>query len=247
VNLPQDGEIKRLREQLDNVRPLDMRALDDLNRHYDIHITYTSNALEGSALTHGETATVIEKGITVGGKTLKDHLAVVDHYDAMKWMRGVASSNAMLSEMIIRELHRRIVMRSDPTIGGQYADVPRRAIGSQTIYPNPGKIPSLMADLATKLQRSPPDVETALTAHLGLASIHPFRDGNGRVARLMMNLIYIRGGYPPVSIGPEIRVQYIEALEAHQTGQDESLYPVFMKAQLIATLKDYLSVVAPET
>jgi Fic family protein len=240
-----DEEIARLRAELSQVRPLDQRAIDDLNRHYDVLITYTSNAIEGSTLTHGETATVIEKGITIGGRSLRDHLAATDHYAAMVWARDIAGSSAAIDEATIRELHRRIVMRSDPSIGGQYAQVPRRAIGSHTIYPNHTKIPALMAELGAELARSPPVIATALKAHLGVASIHPFRDGNGRVARLLMNLILIRGGYPPVSIGPEVRSLYIGALEAIQTETDASIYPDFMKQQIIATLRDYLAVVAP--
>ena len=240
-----DAEISTLKGVLANARPLDARALDDLNRHYDVLITYTSNAIEGSTLTHGETATILEKGITIGGKSLRDHLAATDHYEAIQWARQIASADTPIDETVIRELHRRIVMRSDPSIGGQYSQAPRRAVGSQTVYPNPVKIPAMMTELAAVLKASAPTVDTALAAHLGVASIHPFQDGNGRAARLVMNMVLMRAGYPPVSIGPEMRPQYIGALEAHQTGADTSVYPRFMKQQVLATLKDYAAVVAP--
>ena len=166
-----DKEIARFRGALATARPLDDRALEDLNRHYDVLITYTSNAIEGSALTHGETAMVLEKGITVGGKSLKDHMAATDHYEAMQWARRVASASQPLDEVTIRDLHRLIVTRSDPLIGGRYAQAPRRAIGSQTIYPSYVKIPAMMAELGSTLQTSAATVETAIAAHLALANI----------------------------------------------------------------------------
>ncbi len=240
-----DDQIAELQERLSHLRPLDARAVTDLNRSYDVLITYTSNAIEGSTLTHGETATLIEKGVTVGGKPLRDHLTAADHYAAMGWAREIATSKTPIDERLICELHRRIVLRSDPEIGGRYADAPRRAVGTATVYPAYSKIPKLMAALSERSMASVATVATAFQAHLDIASIHLFRDGNGRAARLLMNLILIRAGFPPMSIGPEVRTAYIGALEAHQTGSDLEAYPLFMKQRLLATLEEYLSVVAP--
>src|SRR5579872_2094105 len=100
--------------ELDRLRPLAVPALAGLQKFYDVELTYTSNAIEGNTLTLRETAEVIEHGITVGGKTLRDHLEAVDHYNAVLWMRELAAKATPIDETTARELHRRIVLRSLP-------------------------------------------------------------------------------------------------------------------------------------
>lgn len=124
--------------------------------YYDIERTYTSNAIEGNTLSAVETTLVIEKGIAIGGKPLKDHLEALDHYDAIRYAVSL-----------------------------------------------PGGIPSLMGDFAAWLATASDTIDTAFAAHRRLVNIHPFNDGNGRTARLLMNLILIRGGYPPVAVRPQ--------------------------------------------
>ena len=110
--------IEKKRAQLDSLRPLSSAALAQLQEYYDLELTYTLNRIEGNTLTHRETAEVIEHGITVGGKPLRDHLEAVDHYDAVLWMRELASLATPINGGVIRELHRRIVARSEPGIAG---------------------------------------------------------------------------------------------------------------------------------
>src|SRR5579863_1962883 len=107
--------------RLDGMRPVSREALLALQKAYDVDLTYTSNAIEGNTLTLRETAEVIEHGITVGGKSLRDHLEAVDHYQALQWMRQIAATAAPLGEDTIRELHRRIVARSQSEIAGLYS------------------------------------------------------------------------------------------------------------------------------
>src|SRR5271156_679232 len=113
--------IESRKSELDRSRPLSTVALAQLQKHYDVELTYTSNAIEGNTLTLRETSEVIEHGITVGGKTLRDHLEAVDHYDALQWMRSLASETVPIGESVVRELHRRIVARSQPEIAGMYS------------------------------------------------------------------------------------------------------------------------------
>jgi Fic family protein len=122
--------------ELDRLRPLSTAALAQLQKHYDVELTYTSNAIEGNTLTLRETAEVIEHGITVGGKSLRDHLEAVDHYQALLWMRRTAATLTPLGEEVVRELHRRIVARSQSEIAGQYSELPRRIAGSPVIFAN---------------------------------------------------------------------------------------------------------------
>src|ERR1700686_2999371 len=144
------------KEQLDAMRPVSREALLALQKSYDVDLTYTSNAIEGNTLTLRETAELIEHGITVGGKPLRDHLEAVDHYDAVLWIRELAAKATPIDENTVRELHRRIVARSLPEIGGIYSTLPRRIAGSPVIFPNPLKIPQLMEDFGIWLGKLEP-------------------------------------------------------------------------------------------
>ncbi len=115
-----------------------------------IELTYTSNAIEGNTLTHRETAEVVEHGITVGGKPLRDHLEAVDHHATIGWVRDIAGGDVPIDEGLVMEIHRRIVARSVSEIAGSYSTHPRRIAGSRAIL-NPTKIPALMAALGAWL------------------------------------------------------------------------------------------------
>lgn len=235
-------DIATKKARLDALRPLSAAALAQLQKHYDVELTYTSNAIEGNTLTLRETAEVIEHGITVGGKPLRDHLEAVDHYQALLWMRELAATPAPINEDIICDLHRRIVARSQPGLGGVYSALPRRIAGSPVVFPNPAKIPDLMRDFGLWLQAASPDPASVFEAHFRLTAIHPFGDGNGRTARLLMNLLLIRGGYPPVAIAPHDRKVYLDTLERGSLADDLAPFQAFMHDRLDATLAAYLNV-----
>jgi len=236
------ASVAQKKAQLDALRPLASGALAQLQKHYDVDLTYTSNAIEGNTLTLRETAEVIEHGITVGGKSLRDHLEAVDHYAALQWMRALAGSATPLGENTLCELHRRIVARSQPEIAGVYSRNPRRIAGSPVVFPNPAKVPELMERFGAWLEKAPAEPIAAFDAHFRLTAIHPFSDGNGRTARLLMNLLLFRGGYPPVPIRPEQRSAYLDGLERASTAGDDAPYRRFMFDRLDATLSEYLSV-----
>jgi Fic family protein len=235
------GSIQMKKDQLDKLRPLSSAALAQLQKYYDIELTYTSNAIEGNTLTHRETAEVIEHGITVGGKKLKEHLEAVDHYEAVLRMRELANRTEPVGENVVRELHRRIVARSEPEIAGVYSPHRRRIAGSPVIFPNPLRIPELMEAFGHQLEQAPATPEVAFDAHFRLTAIHPFSDGNGRTARLLMNLLLIRGGYVPVAVRPEDRKTYLDVLERGSLANDLEPFQRFMHARLDATLSEYLS------
>jgi len=233
--------IEARKAQLDKLRPLSKTALAQLQKHYDVELTYTSNAIEGNTLTLRETAEVIEHGITVGGKSLRDHLEAVDHYNALLWMRELAATESPVSEGDVCELHRRIVARSQPEIAGVFSRLPRRIAGSPVVFPNPAKIPQLMEDFGGWLKAQSATPLSAFEAHFRLTAIHPFADGNGRTARLLMNLLLIRGGYPPVAVRPEDRKTYLDGLERASLADDPVPYQTLMHERLDATLGEYLS------
>jgi Fic family protein len=226
---------------LDDLRPLAIDALRSLQKYYDVELTYSSNAIEGNTLTLRETAEVIEHGVTVGGKTLKEHLEAVDHYEAVLWMRQRAAEPTPINEGVVRELHRRIVARSAPQIAGVYSPHRRRIAGSPVVFPNPAKVPELMQAFGADLEEAGPEPEAAFRPHFGLTAIHPFADGNGRTARLLMNLLLLRAGYPPLAVRPEDRRRYLETLEHGSLQADLAPFQTFMHLRLDETLGDYLS------
>jgi Fic family protein len=233
--------------QLDRLRPLPAEAISNLEHYYDVEITYASNAIEGNTLSPVETTLVIEKGITITGKPLKDHLEALDHYEAMRYIRELAREDTPLVESDVRNLHRLVMQRSRPDIAGQYAALARyvRTETGRFEFPSPAEVPALMGDFSTWLRAAPTTPATAFTAHLRLVDIHPFNDGNGRTARLLMNLILIRAGYPPIAVRPEDRLAYIAALQKSQAGVGSELFDTLLYQRLDATLNEYLSALRP--
>ena len=235
------------KDRLAALRPLSAEAVRKLEHYYDIELTYTSNAIEGNTLSPVETTLVIEQGITIGGKPLKDHLEALDHYDAIHYVRELAHQRKHpLGEADVRTLHSLVVKRSRPEIAGRYADLARyvRTETGRHLFPSPAEIPPLMGDLAAWLRTAEDTPDTAFTAHRRLVDVHPFNDGNGRVARLLMNLILIRGGYPPVAVRPEDRPAYVHALQKAQAGEGAEDFNRLLYQRLDATLDDYLAVLS---
>jgi Fic family protein len=229
--------------ELDRLRPLAGSALARLDHYYDIELTYTSNAIEGNTLSAVETTLVIEKGVTIGGKPLRDHLEAIDHYDAIRFVRELARQDTPLGEIDIRGLHRLALQRSAPDIAGRYADLGRyvRTETGRHAFPSPAEIPALMGDFVAWLRHTPPSPDAAFTAHRRLVDIHPFNDGNGRTARLLMNLILIRAGYPPVAVRPEDRLRYVRALQQAQAGLGAGAFDALLHERLNDTLTDYIA------
>ncbi|MFC6742121.1 Fic family protein [Methylobacterium tardum] len=247
--------IAALKHRMVKLRPLDGVALEKLNASFDVELTYTSNAIEGNTLTHRETGLVIEKGITIGGKTVVEHMEALDHYEAVQTMRQIAAESRPVTERDVLDLHRIVTYRSNPKISGIYSDSLRRIVGSDVILPGPHKIPGLMERFGQSLERAQ-GWQSAFEAHYALVTIHPFSDGNGRTARLLMNLLLLKDGLPPVPIRPEVRAEYLKVLEDRQLaeplGHDvrdprtRSAYRNFMGTCLVQATERYLSIVEPE-
>ena len=218
-------------------------ALANLEHAHDLDLTYTSNAIEGNTLSAAETTLVIEHGITIGGKPLKDHLEALDHFDALRWVRELARESAPLGEGEIRNLHRLVLQRSHPLIAGHYADQGRFVVTERGrhAFPSPAELPALMADFARWLAAASASPETAFAAHRRLVDIHPFNDGNGRTGRLLMNLILLRADYPPIAVRPEDRPAYLRALEDAQSGGSTDGFDRLLYNRLSATLDEYIA------
>jgi Fic family protein len=242
-------QIAAKKAQLDQLRAQSPHALDNLEHVHDLELTYTSNAIEGNTLDAAETTLVIEQGITIGGKPLKDHLEAIDHHEAIAYVRDLAQQATPLTEADVRTLHSLVVKRSAPDIGGRYADQGRYVLTDtgRHSFPSPAEVPALMGDFAAWLRGAPTTPETAFAAHRRLVDIHPFNDGNGRTARLLMNLVLIRGGYPPVAVRPEDRPAYTRALQEGQAGRGADAFNRLLHERLDTTLDDYLSALQAAT
>jgi len=231
--------------ELDRLRNLTSGGTTNRDHSQDLELTFTSNAIEGNTLTAVETTMVIEQGITIAGKPLRDHLEAIDHFEAIRYVRTLARQKAPLTEMDIRNLHRLVMLRSAPDIAGRYADQGRYVLTDRGrhAFPSPGEIPALMGDFSTWLATAADTPATAFTAHRRLVEIHPFNDGNGRTARLLMNLILLRDAYPAITVRPEDRPAYITALQQAQAGDGAGTeaFDRLLYQRLDATLEDYVS------
>jgi Fic family protein len=216
------------------------KSLAALDSWYDVELTYSSNAIEGNTLTRVETAVLLEKGLTIGGKPLKDHLEAIGHKEALDFVRSIAEKPQPIHEVDVRAIHRLVLERADPREAGKYSDHERVIKGSSVVLPSSWEIAALMADFGRWLSVVTPGPESAFEAHLRLVLIHPFSDGNGRTARLLMNLLLIKSAYPPVIIGPEHRTPYIESLETAQARGNREAYEEFMYSRLEASLDKHL-------
>lgn len=224
------------------MRPLSAPSLTALDAWYDVELTYSSNALEGNTLTRSETAIVLEKGFTVSGKPLKDHLEAQGHRDALLYMWQLAKSIEPVREMDIRNLHRLVLQRIDPEEAGRYSTRQHLISGSPLLLPSPAEIQAHMDDLAASLATMALNPEAAFNAHEALVTVHPFSDGNGRTARLLMNLLLLRTGYPPVVILPEDRPAHHGCLAAVQLNDNCSEYHAFLYRQLEQSLDRHLMI-----
>lgn len=233
-------QIDELQKKINQHRPLHHKILEQIKEYYRIGLTYTSNAMEGNSLTESETKIILEDGITIGGKRIIEHLEVLGHSDAYYYLYNLIKSND-ITEDDIKRLHHLFYFRINEEKAGVYRDSRAVITGSKYALPNPEELPDLMDQLfiaIKKIRKEKHPVEAAALAHKEFVFIHPFVDGNGRIARLLMNLLLLQEGYEIVIIPPVIRNQYISALEkAHS---DDSDFLLLIAQMAKETQQDYL-------
>jgi Fic family protein len=197
-------------------------------------------------MTLGETKAILLDGITIAGKPLREHLEAINHREAMRLMTRLAQSGTPLLETELLDLHRTILTGIQSEDAGVYRTVRVRVAGSMRVFPNPVKVPELMGAFVedvNAMQSHP--VVIAARAHYGLVAIHPFSDGNGRTARLLMNLLLLRHTFPPVLVPIELRARYYDALEAANNGDLEP-FDALIASVVIASLERVLEVVGDD-
>ncbi|HYE73261.1 MAG TPA: Fic family protein [Blastocatellia bacterium] len=219
-------QLDKLKGWLDSFRPFPAAIVEELKKLYDVRFTYHSNAIEGNTLTQSETEMVIEKGITVGGKTLKEHLEVIGHKNAIDYVEELAKEETPITEREIKDLHNLIMRGIEPNEAGRYRTIDVRAAGTEHVYPPHFQLQELMDEFSRWLEspnaKALHPIGYASEAHYRFVAIHPFRDGNGRTGRLLMNLILLRFSFPVAVITNERRKEYIDALVYGQTNNNDT-------------------------
>lgn len=235
--------------RLDALRPLPAAAVSRLNEQLALEWIYNSNAIEGNTLSLRETRLVLETGLTIGGKSLREHLEVINHRQAIEYVETLIDQNEPISPFHVRQIHRLVLTRIDDESAGQYRTLPVRIAGSAHQPPEPWEVARLMnewgdwlAGPAAALQ----PVERAALTHHRLAAIHPFLDGNGRTARLVMNLLLLRDGYPPAVLLRVNRGQYYRVLAQADMGRASPLVNLVGRA-VERSLTLYLEAGTPQS
>ncbi|MBU4360820.1 Fic family protein [Patescibacteria group bacterium] len=228
------------KEKLDKMGPIPLDLQKNLQDWFRVELTYSSNAIEGNTLTRQETAQIVEKDITVEGKTLQEHIEAKNTAQGFDFI--LKNKDKEINENLILDIHKIILQKIDDHNAGKYRNIPVRIAGSRVILPNPVKVPDLMQDFVKwiKQTKNKDPVELAINAHYKLVSIHPFVDGNGRTARLLMNLILLSANFPVAMIEKEQRNKYIKSIEKYQLENKSEDYYNFMLKTVEKGLDIYL-------
>jgi len=234
--------IQEKKKKLDKYKPFSKEFIKNIEEWYKIELTYTSNAIEGNTLTRQETALIVEKGITVKGKSITEHLEAINHAKAYQYIQELnLRSIKEINQRIILDIHALILKNIDTGNAGTYRNIPVRIAGSTVTLPNPLKVPELMKEFIIWLHQTKDNiVKIAVDAHFKLVTIHPFVDGNGRTARLLMNLILTTAGYPPAIVNKEDRKEYIDSIEKGQLSNNLSDYYFFIFKSVNKSLDIFL-------
>lgn len=238
--------ILRKREALDRLRPFDQGALHKLQETFRVDLTYNSNAIEGNSLSLSETKLVLEEGITIGGKSLKEHLEATNHSHAIDFVQSLVNKPE-IKEIDVLNLHAIILDRIDPPNAGYYRRGTVRTSGTDYTPPNAVKVPERMEEVYRLLNvRVGEPIETAASIHQKFVDIHPFIDGNGRTARLLFNLYLMRNGYPPAIILQAERKKYIRTIMQARMENSITYFENFLAKAVERSLDIYLDALGTE-
>lgn len=236
-----------LKRRLDACRPFPPAQVEKLREAFLVEWTHHSTALEGNTLTLVETRVVLE-GLTVGGKTLKEHLEVVDHAAAVRYLEEYVRGGQPLTEVFIRDVHRLVLQKTWPEEAGRYRRGDVVIAGSRHRPPSAVEVPALVAEMVAWYRGEAAGlhpVERAALLHWRITDIHPFTDGNGRTARLLMNFSLMRDGYPPAVIRVEDRGRYLESLEGASVSGETGPFVGLVEQAVGESLGRWLGVVEP--
>jgi len=245
VGLPL-ARIDSKKQQIVSIRPLPLAAIQRIQNTLSIEWTYNSNSIEGNTLSLQETRAVLEDGITIKGKSLREHFEAVNHQEAIQLVETLAQPDFVLNESSILDIHALVLDKIERDFAGRYRTMGVRITGANFLPPNAMKVPELVSELVTWVNDNPlgmHPLELATAFHHRFVWIHPFLDGNGRTVRLLFNLMLMKEGYPPAIILRNDRKKYYEALNQANEGNYQKL-SLLMSQALERSLDIYLSTLA---
>mgnify|MGYP001591167351 CR=1 FL=1 len=236
------------KKKLASIRPLNKEQLMLIKEQMEIEYVYNSTSIEGNTLSLKETRLILEEGVTISGKSLREHLDVINQKEAISWIEEFIKNKTKIKESDILELHRLTLKGISNYWAGKYKTSQNRILGSKLKTTPPYKVHSEIDNLVYKIEnnREFNTIELAAYAHHELVKIHPFIDGNGRTARLLMNLVLMREGYPPIVILKKERKKYFDSLEKAHFGDFKDFFNFVAKA-VERSLNLYLNALIPTT
>ena len=235
--------IKEKKARLNGLRPLPAAALQKIKDSLTLEWTYNSNAIEGNTLSLQETRLIIEDGLTVKGKSLREHFEAVNHQESIEFVESLVSDDYLLKATDILDVHKLVLDRIEKDFAGRYRNSGVRIAGANFVPPNALKIDALMEDLIDWVNGNDDPLDPVVKAtffHHRFVWIHPFFDGNGRTVRLIFNLLLMKEGFPPAIILKNDRKKYYDALNKANTGDYSKLLLLILQA-LERSLDIYLS------
>lgn len=235
------SRIDGLKAELNRRRPLTQSELKRLQEEFLVEFTYNSNAIEGNTLTLRETALALE-GVTIDQKPLKDHLEAIGHRDAFLYVQQLVTGKEAVSERSIKDIHS-LVLLDRPEDKGKYRSIPVRIMGAYHEPPQPYLVAVQMEQLLADHEKAKThSIEKAALFHLRFEGIHPFIDGNGRTGRLLLNLMLMQQGYPPINVKFTDRRRYYACFDSYY-GDGSAQPMVSMVAEYLEErLKAYLAI-----
>lgn len=241
-------QVNQLKAEFDRLLPFPIAAFNSLKKAERVEWIYNSNAIEGNTLSLIETKVVLEEGLAIGGKRLQEHFEVINHSEAISFIEDQVNRVAPLDERTLKTIHHLILKNIDDENAGTYRSINVRISGSQHEPPHflqvPDEMKRLFAWYEEEKERLHP-VELAALFHFKFVYIHPFADGNGRTARLLMNLILMSHGFPPaiVKAENEQRLTYYETLEKASVQKDVHPFVALIATCVEESLTNYLRAV----
>lgn len=236
--------------QLNKIRPIQPSLVKKLREQFELELTYNSNAIEGNSLTQKETFFVINDGLTIKGKPMRDHLEVKDHYEALEYLYKLVETGRrkIFSEVTLRTLHQLVLRETEKREAGKYRTGNVIITGSTHTPPPSHEVPvkiKEMFDCVKKHWNKIHIVELSAIVHHMISHIHPFADGNGRTARLVMNLLLMQKGFPITVILNNDRKKYYDTLAKSDRG-DYSSFVRFIAQAVERSLNIYIKTLLPE-
>lgn len=243
-------EIDALKAKWQELRPLEGIHLQKIKDYYSVKYTYESNKIEGNTLSLKETQLVVEKGITVSGKSMIEHMEAINHGHAVELIYQLATGSIVLDRRTVLDMHGLILRGINPTYAGKYRDVPVMIAGSEHMPPQPYMVDKMMEEYFLHYdnhKRTLHPVILAAEMHERLVSIHPFIDGNGRTSRLVMNLLLLQHGYTVTYLKGDYdsRMRYYSALEKVQVDNDPEAFYLLVIEAVKESLESHLRWVVP--